>query len=167
MTSPAFLLSLACSFVTIMCPLAIHAEEPLTTRQRKVEKPTVIDLLLGRGGTLEGQLRDAGEHLADGATVSIWQGHKLIWKGTPDDAGKFQLKNVNAGLYRVVYGSQSVICRVWTGEMAPPQAKGSLTLNRNQQEKDESSGWKFLPTGALFPPIWSGTHGDSHLPGRP
>jgi len=167
MTIPASLLLVACSIATVIFPFALLAADPVPPRHQKVEKPTVIDLLLGRGGILEGQLRDAGEHLADGATVSIWQGQKLIWKGSPDEAGKFQLKNVSSGLYRVVYGSQSIICRAWTDDTAPPQAKGSLVIQRDGG-KEESGlfGRRILPAGALFPPIWSGTHEDSRLHGH-
>ncbi|HWL07100.1 MAG TPA: hypothetical protein VNQ76_01685 [Planctomicrobium sp.] len=168
MTSPTrFLLASGCLAV-VLSPLFAMGGEPFSPRTRKVEKPTVIDLLLGREGTLEGQFRDAGELLADGATVSIWEGHKLIWQGTPDEAGKFQLKNVKSGLYRVVYGSQSVICRAWTDETAPPQAKGALILNREKRrDAHDGSSFRFLPAGALFPPIWSGTHSESRLPSRP
>lgn len=168
MTSSARLLHIAGVFAAVVSSGLATAAEPVSPRTKKVEKPTVIDLLLGRDGTLEGQLRGAGEVLADGATVSIWQGHKLIWQGAPDEAGKFKLNNMTSGLYRVVYGSQSVICRAWTDDTAPPQAKGSLMLNREKRrDAGDHSSFRFLPAGALFPPIWSGTHTDSRLPSRP
>jgi hypothetical protein len=151
--------------LTMVFSSASQAEDVWSPRTRKVEKPTVVDLLLGRGGTIEGQLKEAGEQLADGATVTIWQGQKLVWKGTADQAGKFQLKNMTTGMYKVVCGEDSFLVRAWSGETAPPQAKGALILNRQKTSKETD---RFFPRMNLFfPPVWSETHDDPRLPTRP
>ncbi|SFI24952.1 carboxypeptidase-like regulatory domain-containing protein [Planctomicrobium piriforme] len=165
MKTPARAMLIASCLVSLAMPLRIFAKDP---KSPKAEKPTVIDLLLGRGGTLEGQLKDAGGQLADGASVTIWQGQKLIWKGTVDQAGKFQFKNLTTGFYRVVYGEQSVLCRAWSGETAPPSAQGSLTLNNEQKAAELGrQPAKGTTAGYSIPPLWSGSHYEYKSPPNP
>ncbi|WP_437194342.1 hypothetical protein [Planctomicrobium sp. SH527] len=167
MSISTHILFLAVSMAALILPDLSMGQDARNSRVKKPEKPTIVDLLLGREGTLEGQLKKQGE-VEDDALISIWQGQKLIWKGTADQAGKFQLKNITTGLYRVVYGDETILFRAWSGETAPPKSSGSLILHQRKRSFDlESIKSKLTPTGSLFPPIWSGTHDDPRLPNRP
>lgn len=168
MSFTTHILIITASLAALVLPDFSMGQESRNPRVKKQEKPTIVDLFLGREGTLEGQLKKQGDAEDGDALISIWQGQKLIWKGTADQAGKFQLKNITTGLYRVVCGDETLLFRAWSGDTAPPKSSGSLIIHQRKRSFDlDTIKSKLTPTGSLFPPIWSGTHDDPRLPSRP
>jgi|GEM_PF-2261073 hypothetical protein len=169
------ILWMSCAVCLLTSSLAVSrlfAGEPSSPARPRTDSHGIIDLLLGRGGSLEGQLKDAGGQLADGAELSIWQGQKLIWKGPVDQAGKFHLKNLTTGIYRVVYGEQSILCRAWANEDAPPKAQGSLVLKTEKPVTGTAAevqrrSLNPFSTGLSIPSLWGGTRHEVRSPVKP
>lgn len=86
------------------------------------------DIALAEGGMLHGVLVDAENTPIPNATVQFWmQDHEVATTQT-DAEGRFAVRGLRGGTYRVVSGDAAQMCRLWAPGTAPPQALRGMVL---------------------------------------
>ena len=83
----------------------------------------VLDVSLGRGGSLVGQVVDAQGFGIAAAGVSIRQNGVEIGQTSTGRDGTFAVQGLRGGLYQVVAGDGAGSFRLWTENTAPPAAQ--------------------------------------------
>ncbi len=89
---------------------------------------TVVDVELGPGGTLVGQVVDAQGIGLEGTAVTIHQGDKQIGQVVTDAQGRYELTNLRGGFYQIVAGQGYGFYRLWAPNTAPPAARNSALV---------------------------------------
>ena len=100
----------------------------------------LLDVRLRPGGTLSGRVRDEGGLAMARATVVVSRARQVVARAVTDDRGKYLIKGLAGGVYRVRVAAHESIVRLWTSESAPPQAREQLDLNAASQESLEARG---------------------------
>jgi hypothetical protein len=117
-------LSLACLTALPACCLAAEAAQPAQAEPL----PQVVDVALGGGGLLRGQVVDTqGAPLKD-TPVSVWFANHQVATTTADENGQFSVSGLRGGVHQVVAGQGSGVYRLWTAEAAPPTAKSGTLI---------------------------------------
>lgn len=120
--SSPFVLTLALSLV--LAPVA-SAETPDGSGGAR---PSIVDLSLSGDSLLQGQLVDASGNAVDNAQISVWQRDQRLGAIMTGREGRFQIQGLQAGLYRLDCPGNSLMCRVWPTDIAPPTAKETVVL---------------------------------------
>jgi hypothetical protein len=89
--------------------------------------PQVLDVQLGPGGTLTGQLVDPQGRVVPGSPV-ILSSKGLQAEARTDHRGVFVFTRLRRGLYVVSAGNSDAVCRVWERTAAPPSAGQGILL---------------------------------------
>jgi len=100
----------------------------------------VLDVRLGRGGTLSGRVRDERGLAMARATVVVSRARQFVARAVTDDQGEYLIKGLAGGVYRVRVAAHEAIVRLWTSESAPPLAREQLDLNAGSQKSLEARG---------------------------
>ncbi len=114
----------------------LHAGPP---RTKSPQQDRVLDVAMNKDAILEGHLIDPFGNVLKNAPVSVIQNQKVVWKGRTDAHGRFEVKGLPSGVYRVNGEWGSANCRVWTSESAPPRALKSLLLTRDSGAGNNAS----------------------------
>lgn len=86
---------------------------------------TVQDVQL-KEEALRGALVDKAGNGVEDAPVVIGQKGKLIKELRTDSEGRWQLANVEPGVYQVISHGSAAVYRVWSAENAPKNAKAGI-----------------------------------------
>ena len=96
----------------------------------------IEDVALGPDGVLEGRAV-SGEgggprETVAGLPVTLFEGGLPVARTTSDVDGRFAVRNLRGGLYRVVIdtadGPRWRFCRLWTSSAAPPHAQSEVSV---------------------------------------
>lgn len=98
---------------------ATPADESASTEHTQ----QVVDVELGAGGTLTGQVVDTQGVGIEGTVVSVRQGDREITRVATDAQGRYQAQNLRGGFYQIVAGQGYGFFRLWAPETAPPAAR--------------------------------------------
>ena len=97
-------------------------------QQPKAKAFAVVDVALGEGGKLTGQMQNAAGESLEGAVVVLKQGDKEISKTLTDDEGRFSMAELKGGVYQLQSANGQRSIRLWTADTAPPQALKEVTF---------------------------------------
>jgi hypothetical protein len=113
----------------ILPPAAFAADAmPASVPPTAAPATQVLDVSLGEGGVLAGQVVD-GQGLPMPATVvRLRTGKGEVASSYTDSEGRFQVRGLGGGLYEVTAGDQSGAFRLWTGDASPPGAVKQVML---------------------------------------
>ena len=90
--------------------------------------PTTLDVAMTPEGSLTGVIVDEqGRPLKDSEVV-LSQSRNSILKAKTDAKGRFEFKNLKAGLYQLSSGKHGGLVRVWSDKSAPKIAKKQALL---------------------------------------
>jgi hypothetical protein len=128
--------------LTMVTSLTVQADEAQTARlvapaASAVPAPTVpsggasstiVDVKLDAAGVLRGRVVNGSGVAADGASVAIRRGETVVAQGTTDQRGEFAAPGMSLGVYTLETATSRRVCRVWTGDTAPPSAQSVALL---------------------------------------
>jgi hypothetical protein len=104
------------------------------TEGKQAAVPSVVDVSLDAGGTLQGHVVDAQGKAAAETPVSIRQVDREVARTVTDRSGRFRVTGLRGGTYRIVAGEAMGVYRLWAANTAPPAALPSaLVVSRDQQ----------------------------------
>jgi hypothetical protein len=87
----------------------------------------VSDVALAEDGSLAGLVLDADSIPVAGAAVAVLQEDQEVGRTTSGAAGRFRVRGLRGGTYRVAVGPHVRVVRAWAAGTAPPSA-GDLAL---------------------------------------
>ena len=118
------------TFGLLLPPEAIaHAADAVSgVRQAAV----TIDLALGQGGTIRGQVVNQDAIGKADTIVSIRQGDREVARTVTDDSGAFAVTGLKSGVYVVASGKSATLVRAWNSHAAPPSAAEGILLVPNE-----------------------------------
>jgi hypothetical protein len=108
-------------------PQSLLAATP-ATGARTTPQVAVIDVALGQGGALRGQLVDAAGAPLAGATVSVQQNGREVTSTATGAKGDFAVSGLRGGVYQVATAGNVGVYRLWAAETAPPAAQQQALL---------------------------------------
>jgi hypothetical protein len=108
----------------ICLPQSLLASTPVK------QSAPVVDVALGQGGKLLGQVVDTNGAVESNVPVSLRQGDRELAKAKADANGYFAFSGLRGGVYQVVAAKGVASYRVWAQRTAPPTAqKGALVVS--------------------------------------
>ena len=109
---------------TICCSLLLPRWAHCQTAQQ-----AFVDVALGKGGTLQGQLVDTAGQPVSGAEVQVGTSTDSEQTTWTDQEGTFVLHGMRGGLCHVtVAGKQGIVVRAWAEGTAPPAAQPAVLM---------------------------------------
>ena len=93
------------------------------------KESALTDIVLGAGGTLQGQLLDEAGEPTVGKTVRLLSGGVEVACATTDQFGQFRILAVRGGTHQLMSGDHSRFLRTWTQDVAPPGAKPQVVFS--------------------------------------
>jgi hypothetical protein len=88
----------------------------------------VIDVALGEGGVLAGQVVDAQGAPLAGTAVSVRSGGRDVLQAATNERGEFATAGLKGGVYEVVAGQHRGVYRLWAPRTAPPSANRAIMV---------------------------------------
>jgi hypothetical protein len=105
-----------------MClPQVAFAVEPAST-------PAVVDVALGDGGMLHGQVVDLQGSAVAGVPVSVKAQNRDVAATTTGADGSFNIQGLRGGVYQVATVQGHGVYRLWTAGTAPPAAQTAAVI---------------------------------------
>ena len=114
---------MACLGMLLPAPVLRAADTTDSAPAGPQQAPTAIDVALGEGGTLRGQIVDAQGNAVPQAAVSLRQADREVAATVANSSGGFHLTGLRGGTYRIVAGGADGIYRLWAPQTAPPAAR--------------------------------------------
>jgi hypothetical protein len=115
--------SLACLGLLIPTPMLNAARAASGDRPAEKPVPVAADVALGAGGRLVGQAVDAAGRPLAAAPVILQQADREVAATTADQQGRFAVRGLRGGTYRIAAGEAQGVYRLWAPGTAPPSAR--------------------------------------------
>ena len=97
--------------------------------QTEMGSAIVVDVALGTGGELFGQVVDADGRPVAGTQVAILnQTKNQVTRWPTDRAGRFVARNMSGGLHQLQTPNGLLVCRCWVVRTAPPASTNQLLI---------------------------------------
>jgi len=97
--------------------------QPAPAATQADQEPLVVDVVLGDGGVMVGQVVDGqGQPLA-GSDVSLFVAGRPIGTAKSDRRGLFAFRGLQGGVYHLAAAGGQAIYRAWVSGTAPPNAR--------------------------------------------
>jgi hypothetical protein len=149
--------------------------------------PTIGDVALRPDGVFEGRVicpeDDSAEAAVAGLPVSLFRGSRRVAAATTDAHGRFALRSLSGGLYRVVVHTPGEptgrLYRLWTRAAAPPHADRVAVIpigDGTVRGQSPFGLWRYpravavgvIAAGAIATPIiYSSAKRDHFIPASP
>ena len=100
----------------------------LTKQKAKRPATKITDVQLRKGGVLTGHVLDAQGKAQPNMPVAMVRSGKLVAQAKTDDRGRFNVRGLKGGVYRLASLNGTKVYRVWTPQTAPPTATDSAVL---------------------------------------
>jgi hypothetical protein len=101
--------------------------------------PTVADVALSDGGTLQGQVLNLDGTAAARVSVAVRTPESIVATTTTADDGTFSIQGIRGGVYQVVAGQGQGVYRMWSAGTAPPVAQTSATVYTQSSVVDNNA----------------------------
>lgn len=115
--------------------------------------PSLVDIKLGDGGLLQGQVSDTSGTPLTGRSVALFHRGIEIARTTTNGQGRFTVGGVRGGMHRLVSGENSRFVRTWTKEAAPPAAKSDAALVVGPAVRGQIGGFRLPAIHSGLPSI--------------
>jgi len=117
-------LALALACIAMVLPLRTLAATPAGPQDR----PAIVDVALGEGGRLIGQVVDgAGVPQAD-TPVAVLHQERVVAETKTDPTGYFAVQGLRGGTYQLAASRAGGVFRLWADQTAPPSAQAGALL---------------------------------------
>ncbi len=94
-----------------------------------VHSPNIVDVTLGKGGVMLGQVVDTAGAAKAEVPVSLHRGQQQLGVTKTDGNGYFAFSGLRGGVYQVVAAEGQGAYRAWTPGTAPPSSQqGALVV---------------------------------------
>ena len=128
----------ALSMVGIVMSGPLHAANPQSTGTTQATKKagsaaTIPDVKLNPDGLFVAQLVSTGGQPLGGRQLKITDHENKLTTATTSPQGRVAVRGLHGGVFKVGYANQSSIVRVWTHDVAPPNAVSEFLLIQNQR----------------------------------
>jgi hypothetical protein len=90
--------------------------------------PNAVDVALADGGTLRGQVVDAGGSPVAETPVAIWQLNREVAGTVTDRSGCFAVSGLRGGTYQLTAAGGLAVYRLWGPNTAPPSARPAALI---------------------------------------
>jgi len=107
-------------------PLAVAGfcgSQPAWAAPQAGQTPLVIDMALGDGGLMLGQVVDGQGQTLAGTDVTLCVAGRTIATAKCDANGLFAFRGLQGGVYQLTAAEGQAIYRVWAAGTAPPSAR--------------------------------------------
>lgn len=111
--------------------LPIAAEEPLEwSADHTSRMPALIpaDIRLQPGGVLLGALVNERGRAVRDTPVAVYHNHNEVVRTVSNNRGRFLVRGLRGGVYRLVTPHAVAICRAWSPGTAPPAARKAIIV---------------------------------------
>jgi hypothetical protein len=95
--------------------------------------PLVVDVALGDGGRLSGQVLDRAGLPGAGKSVFVLQQGRLVASTRADADGRFTVDRLTGGVYEVQSDGGISLSRMWAAGTAPPAARPTLLVTSGDE----------------------------------
>ena len=114
----------------LVLPTGAMAAQPDATpiAARDPAAPSIVDVKLGEGGTLSGQVVDAQGVPMALTTVTVRAAGTDVASTVTDAQGRFSVAGVHGGMIEVNAAGGTSMLRVWTANASPPSANKSVLI---------------------------------------
>jgi hypothetical protein len=92
------------------------------------ETPTILDVSLGEGGILSGQVLNADGGPMARAIVTVRSSGSDVASAVTDRQGYFAFHGLQGGVYEVNSAGSSGVFRLWTADASPPLANKDVLI---------------------------------------
>jgi hypothetical protein len=118
----------AAVMICIPMPAVLGAEPVTPTKPSPPANLAIVDIAMAPGGVLAGHVIDAHGRAAAGAVVSVRHANREVAGTTTGANGGYVVHGLRGGVYQVIGGQGSRVCRLWAARTAPPAAKPGLLI---------------------------------------
>jgi hypothetical protein len=101
---------------------------PTPMRASTPQSPTILDVSLGEGGTLSGQVLNGQGAPLPKTTVAVRSSTGDSASTVTDVQGHFSIGGLRGGAYEVTCSGNSGIVRLWTADASPPSANKAVLI---------------------------------------
>jgi hypothetical protein len=91
-------------------------------------KTRIVDVELGKGGTLNGQVINGKKASVKKAVISVRTAKQEVGRSLSDESGKFTIQKVPTGTFYVVAGTGHGVYRLWKNGTAPKKALKQIKI---------------------------------------
>ena len=114
----------------LILPSGVFAADamPVATPTTAIPAAQVLDVSLGEGGMLAGQVVDGQGLPMPGTVVALRTLKGDVATSHTDSDGRFQVHGLGGGLYEVTAADRGGTFRLWTGDASPPGAVKQVLL---------------------------------------
>ena len=147
-------------------PQSNHTAKPVAD----AVTPSVMDVTLGEGGMVRGQIVDAqGQPVVDAPVSVLHDGKEVVSTKTLAD-GSFAVNGLRSGTHVVASGEHGGVYRMWAPNSAPPSARPGIMIVRGgrvARGQGFTSGPGLLMLAGLAGIVTAGvvSQGDDHRSG--
>lgn len=108
----------ACCLVSVVIP----------GRSAYAQSSSVRNFVLGEGGVMNGEVRNASGQPLSNARVTISQNGRQVAVTQTSPEGMFSIGGLREGQHVLSAGNQSIVYRFWQEGTAPPNSEGYATI---------------------------------------
>ena len=114
----------------LVLPSGVMAAQPAATSvaARAAQSPAVVDVALGDGGTLVGQVVDGQGVPLPRTAVSLRSAGTDLASTLTDEKGSFSVAGLKGGILEVQAAGGTSAVRVWTAGASPPSANHAVLI---------------------------------------
>jgi hypothetical protein len=119
----------------LILPSSLFAADsgPAPAAANTAETPSILDVRLGEGGTLSGQVLNAQGAPMPQASVTIRNSGGDVASTVTDSQGSFSIRGLHGGVYEVTTNEGSGTFRLWTADASPPAANQRVLIVSGDQ----------------------------------
>lgn len=118
----------------VCLPQSLFASQP-------TQAPNIVDVALGDGGVLLGQVVDVAGTAKAKVPVSLQSGQQTLGMSETDANGYYAFSGLRGGVYQVVAAEGQGAYRAWTPGTAPPTAQqGALVVAGQDLVRGQTGG---------------------------
>jgi len=119
--------------VFVACVAIVACSSQLWAAEAKQSPaPRVIDVALYDGGLLLGQVVTPEGLPVPNTAVTVVSGDQVLGTATTDAQGRFALRGLKGGVYRLNAANGTGMYRLWAARTAPPGAQDSTLIVSGQ-----------------------------------
>jgi len=116
--------SLSLTSLGLLLPASVVQAAEATSQVAPI--PAAMDIALGQGGTLQGQVVSPEGAPVSDAIVLVWHQNANVATAKTNANGEFAVSGLRDGAHFVEVGGQVVNARLWKQGTAPPASKSNV-----------------------------------------
>jgi hypothetical protein len=119
-------ISLSLTSLGMLLPASVIQAADTASPGQIAAVPAAMDIALGQGGTLQGQVLSPEGAPVSEANVLVWYQNANVATTKTNAKGEFAISGLHDGAHFVEVGGQVVNARLWKQGTAPPASKSNV-----------------------------------------